>query len=822
MLQLIFFVSLALLCYLITCILKSREIIIELIESMVVSVIIAIIFKIAMATILSIIGIYSLFFLTMISVVALFVCALCCKKFKYLIHPKALFASLAKHRLNYIVLIALVVGIGLYTLFPIYYFWGGRDHGIYVINGVNVANTGSMHFESDTLQTKLFHQPYINLRLGYPGLYSAYHRQLSEDPGQLITQFLPVYFAGTAIAYDLFGLDGVFRLNGVITLLSALALYYLCKFLFSKFVATISFILLLINPAQLWNGRIPGTEILSQLLFFLAIYFFARAWLLDRKQKNAIFFVVASGAIICISMFLRIDTYIWGIGIFALWAYAALLNRNKLRNARILGIIYTMGVCLSLFFGFTFSRPYFYDLWDAGTLSGIIYLNIASATLVVLAEFIPFILGTYKKATSPNYLMKLLDLRISGHILSIFLLVLFLFAYFIRPIFNDTFDGNAMVEFTWYTSFIAVPLSIYGLFLALKGDKEKLEAQFLLLLIGVISVIGYIYRPSITPDHFWASRRWVTVNIPFLIIYSSCAMCSFFKSPRITFKSLVNTRHVFGVFGVLCTIVIALYSISQSSIFLFRPMFEDAVIGMESLAAKLDSNSVFLTNNGHLASPLRFIFGKNVYLVQGVPNYIPSFERQVYFISESANIQSTLSTSYHLVGNQRVAGQFPERIEGAYPSQLIDWGWDFYIFRVSPGYMRYITYDLNAVSGFMSQNNSVYDGSGFISNGNTGFLLFGPYERLRSGNFTAEFHLRHLGSNQATLGWVEVYSQYSGQSQIFARKYLTHDLFAYQEDAKLVLHFSLPTSQHRLEYRIFVTEDTIIQANQIIVKSLNE
>jgi len=706
--------------------------------------------------------------------------------------------------------------------------WGGRDHGLYVINGVNISYTGSLRFESDELKVELFQSPYFDVTLGYPGLFSAYSRGLSDDQGLMIAQFLPMYMAATSIAYDLFGLPGVFRLNGIIALFSSLVIYYLCKHLFAKGVATLALALIMLNPAQLWNGRIPGTEILSQLLFFLAVYFFSKAWLLEKLQKNFIILSALSGLLIVFGMFTRIDTYIWGIGIFVLWSYVALFKRDKLISARVLGLIYAAGVCLSLWFCFSFSHPYFDIHWQSGHLSGIIYINIFFFALVLIAEIMAVIVRRLNTSI-PDFLTKLLDSSLGCRITCAVFMLVFIAAYFVRPSINDTFDGNAMVEFTWYTSFIAIPLTIYGFFLAFRGNRKKLEAQYLLLLVGIVSVVGYIYRPSIYPDHFWVSRRWVTVNIPFVLIYCSYAIASFFEHVGKVADKKRNS-YIYSmkeIVGSLSAVIIVVYSVSQSSIFLFQPMFEDAVVKMANFAEQLDSNAIFLTTNYSLASPMRFVFHRQVYLTDSVPEHDSNFARRIYFICDGTAVPTSFQTTYQLVGAQRISGKTPEGSIGSYPEQLIDWGWDFSLFRLTPG-RGYIAYDLSEnISGFSSQNSEILEGNensgihSFISDGSEGYLLFGPYVSLDSGNYTVDFYIRLLEYDQDELGWIEVHAQYDERSQTFAKKQLTPDLFSNEQESVITLPFSLPMPQDDIEYRIFVTEGTILQAGSLIIKEID-
>jgi len=809
------------------CVLRNRRWFEHISELITISIVLTTIVAFAFATVLAIIGVYSLVMLSLMMSILAFFGFFHCRKYAISVSLRSILIEIRDYRPNRIIFVFILIGFVLYSFFPVNYIWGGRDHGLYVINGVNISYTGSINFDSDELKTELYLSPHFEKRLGYPGLYSAYGRDLSNDPSQIIAQFLPLYMAATSIAYDIFGLPAVFRLNGIIALYSCLVIYFLCKSVFTKHVATLAFVFMLLNPAQLWNGRIPGTEILSQLLFFLAMLFFHKAWISGNKHKDSIIMPTVSGLLILLSMFSRIDSYIWGVGIFILWSYTAFFKHDKLSLARTIGLVYTVGLCLSLWFGFTFSQPYFYDLWVGGSLSGIIYINIFFFALVVFSEVM--LLITRKPLSNPDYLTKLLDYRTGASLICILFMILFLTAYFVRPLVNYSFDGNAMVEFTWYTSFIAIPLSIYGLYLALRGNRIKLESQYLLLLIGLISMIGYIYRPSITPDHFWASRRWVTVNIPFVLLYCSLGICGLFKHiMESTDKKMSSYLYsIREITGTLCTIIIFTYTASQSSIFLFQPMFEGVVDSMAYLAEQFEPDAVLLTTNGNIAGPLRFVFRKNAYMVTSKPGHDPNFNSQIYFITERTDTQSNFDVNFQLVSNHNVSGQFPERSMGRYPSELIDWGWGFSVYRVEAS-NGYITFNLaEKSSGFGSQNSHVIEiGESietrtFVSDGSEGFLLFGPYMSLESGIYKVELHIRLLESRQYELGRVEVYSQYSGEPQVFAQKRLSPDLFNDEHEALIILPFSLSMNQDGVEYRVFVTEGTILQVETITIMTID-
>ena len=101
------------------------------------------------------------------------------------------------------------------------------------------------------------------------------------------------------------------------------------------------------------------------------------------------------------------------------------------------------------------------------------------------------------------------------------LLLIGLCAYFVRPFVGsgiigttEYFNEHALVEFEWYVPGFALLMAVWGLFCYFRGDQKSKDAMLLFFLIAFSSLAVYIWRPSITPDHIWASRRWITISIP--------------------------------------------------------------------------------------------------------------------------------------------------------------------------------------------------------------------------------------------------------------------------------------------------------------------
>ena len=300
---------------------------------------------------LALIGIYRLWLLcALLAVLAVGVFCYCKKK--GLLRAPRFFWGLAKCKKAHLLYFALfALCCVLFLAFPTYNWHGGRDNGLYVVNAAHVADTGSIAYAHDTLRAAVYDAIGGNL-LEYPGIYDTFQWGISGTPGTQMPQFMPLYFCAGALAYGLGGFAALFRVNGIITLLSMGMAYYFCKQALSRATAVVAVFMLALNPAQLWNGRIPESEMLSQLLLFFALALFYEAW-----QHPSPKWALAAGLAMGLNLFCRIDSFIYGMSIYALWLYVAVFAPEKERICRWMAAAYTVFALGALGYLYGFSRP---------------------------------------------------------------------------------------------------------------------------------------------------------------------------------------------------------------------------------------------------------------------------------------------------------------------------------------------------------------------------------------------------------------------------------------------------------------------------------
>lgn len=109
------------------------------------------------------------------------------------------------------------------------------------------------------------------------------------------------------------------------------------------------------------------------------------------------------------------------------------------------------------------------------------------------------------------------------------------------------------------------------------------------------------------------------------------------------------------------------------------------------------------------------------------------------------------------------------------------------------------------------------DGSVRRSTGAPGHLSFGPYLTLEPGNYIAAFYIRRSGpASGATLD-IDVNDESIGE---LARvRLMDSDLFT-NIAGQVALQFTLTKAVDRVEARIFVEADVLIEVHQLVVFSV--
>lgn len=534
----------------------------------------------------------------------------------------------------------------IYLCFPIEYLDGGRDTGLYYLGAIRIHNTGGWLFDYDVVLDQVYSQYGSFLRPdGYPALYLAHAYDISDNYGYLVPQFLPGASSLFAIAYAIGGYYWLNRINGLIGFLTLCLLYLVVKEGFqNRYVALLSSFLLGISPAFIWNSRETNTEILVLFLILISIY-------LEFNESERCWKYILEGIFLGLINIVRIDGCILSVAvILGEIIFIVLCNENKKKSiVRVISYCLVTGMCI--FYLYVYSYPYFLN-HKSLLMPAYLVWSVLILSYFIVSYILKFPILKNINTRLQNYFHKR---SILFGIIS-FLIILFKIVYFLRPSAeNAGFRERALVEFSWYTSAIAIVIAIFGVALSL-FHFEIFKKNLLLFAIGFGYFFVYIYKPSISSDHMWASRRWIDAAIPIILICASYALVCFQKKTKII--------------SVICIISIIGYMLKQDAPFLFKSMMKDLHVAYEEYAANLDDDCIYFTPNGYVASVLRYVYGKSVYIVKNrdlMEEYLKKTGDTIYLID--SNTDKT-DLRYEVICEGGIAYSTLEKTVGKMPKQI--------------------------------------------------------------------------------------------------------------------------------------------------------
>lgn len=712
--------------------------------------------------------------------------------------------SLFSH-VNYAMLVLLIVAGILYMLYPTYYMWARRDPAIYLIDGINIARTGSVMLPDSVLVDEQYKEIEDFAQLSYRGVYSDYEERDSDNPSKVTAQFLHFFPVALALGYSVAGLEGLVRANAVIGILCILMMYYLCKRMFDKRTATIAAILLAINPAQIWCIRITQTEILFQLFVFAGLYLFWIAWKTGERK-----YAVGAGVLLGFTGLNRIDSYILGVGIFVFACYVNIWLNNYKRITNALASVYGITAIVSLAYSYFFSRYYVVSHWEAGVLSAIVICNLILSVFVIISNYLGR-LGCIAKYDPIKYIADEDNRRATFFFV---LILLFGCIYMFRPLLQNgesvdwDFNQRALVELFWYISVIAVPLFFYGLW-EMVAESEKRKEVLFLLAIGLSNFLVYIYKPAIASDHLWASRRWVAVVFPFIFIVVAWGLS---RLPHIL---KLNEKTARKLCSALVVLLVA-HAVYQNRIFLFKSMLSELPEQYDELAGQLDDDILYIAQQSHFASILRFVYGKNVIVLKedstkGIYNYLQGDNRAVFYIGDINAAKGEYN--WTCLYNHELKGTYIDQTVGEYPNGTMKVGGKTDIYRIEAvddakdiergmWIERKVNWEcMRFMEGTIKSDN------GYESDENAGYFVYGPYWHFREGNYYVEFELEaQPPSTNERMGVVEVTSD-AGQMIMGQREIWYGQL----DKGAIRIYFSAAQEVDQVEFRVYKNEGCILK-----------
>lgn len=582
-------------------------------------------------------------------------------------------------------ILGLLALAGIYLGFPTESIYGGRDEGVYANHAVYLATYG-------------------HATIPYPwpeSLNALFAASWERFPGFLATypamtgQFPVTYPLWLGQAYATLGSHGLFGLNGVLAVLSVVIFYGVARFIMARPYALCASVLFGLNPAQIWTSRITLAEIFTQLIIWTGLLLLIPA--IKNGNKNL---ARLGGLVIGFTPFIRLDGFLLlPLLLFAQFVVKVTSEPEKNPSETWVAAYQTAIPLFVLSFAYyVFANPLYY---------------LAHASIVApagLAALILMLVIALMSQGAQRYLNMLFRSRRWLILFTIVIVALAIYAYWIRPDWppfryipglgeghHRAYRENTFPNLARYLSFPLVWAAIAGWLALVWRAARSNEASHLVLLWVVVggSAVVYLYEPNVSPDHYWAIRRFVPAVIPGFIIFSVYAASRLTAElPRASVKLVVGVVLLF--FGlVFVRGDFRVFSTAE-----YKGIYRQ----LESLAKTLPDNELILTDGSPLwVTPLYFTFHKKVIPVELVnPTgsatlaswmaYNKTKEKPTYVLLLRTNKTALPPLPASEINKTTLTYAYVERTVTPLPKAVIEERTDAHLFKISstPSFVNFV------------------------------------------------------------------------------------------------------------------------------------
>ncbi len=503
-----------------------------------------------------------------------------------------------------------VLGTWLYFP-PSEYIIGGKDPGVYLNEGIQIAQRGALVTQDPVVATV----PPPSRELFFPNHDTPHYYGdrfmgnfvLDPDSGDVIGQFPQLFPVWIAIGYGMEGLTGARGMVGVWAILGLLAVYFAGVRLVGRTAAAAATALLAIHVLEVWFARYPNSELTSQALLLSGLLAFDRAHV-DRDR----FFALVSATLLGLLLFVRFDAVL-ALGAVGFATCVGIGSGHRYWRAFVLPL--SIWTALAAVYYFSVLTPYSGRLFGfMAALSGLQRLAIGIAALA----FGALLIGVQRPAIEARFR------RIFPWAVIAAVWILAVYAYFWRSPGPGlaTHDALALRTFTDFY------LSPYGLAAALLGFsllvRRAMWQSPALISAGLVYSLFFFYKLRIFPEHFWTGRRFLPIILPLMLL---CAAGAAFAAIRgqasWNWRDQRQVRHLaigglrFGI-GLAFIVLLGRGYLKASLPIADHVEYAGVVPRLEQLADHFGDRDLVIVeareaSDVHiLALPLAYIYARNV------------------------------------------------------------------------------------------------------------------------------------------------------------------------------------------------------------------
>jgi hypothetical protein len=394
------------------------------------------------------------------------------------------------------------------------YINGGKDPGVYVNEGIQIAQTGSLAIHDADVAAvpppfrDLFFPSYQRPDAEYYS--SRFMGFFVQDPdaGAVMGQFPHFFPASIALGYGLDGLTGARRAVAVWGMLGVLAVYFAGARVVGRLAAAAAASLLALHVIEVWFARYPNSEVVLQALLFATLLANARA----HVDGDRFFAPVA--AVLLGSMLFVSPLYVV-LAVAGLFASLVLGRFNGQRTQASFVLVFAVLAALAGWYLFGPMRAYVhqpavflrhltwwqYALVSTAAAGGLIGAAVLAPRPAIAASVVTW---TPALVTAAVWFLAVyaLVLRQPGGRLA-------------------AHDAYALRHFTdFYLTLPGLLAALVGFALVARHIFWRDPGLFTTL---VVFACVLFFKIRISPDHFWAARRFVPIILPGTLLLAAAA-----------------------------------------------------------------------------------------------------------------------------------------------------------------------------------------------------------------------------------------------------------------------------------------------------------
>lgn len=566
---------------------------------------------------------------------------------------------------------------------PFQYIVGGRDHGLYVNTGVHIARTGRILIHDSGLVSAppesrpALIKPDVSVyRSGLPGPWSEGQRLSGLtirdlDEGIVAPHAFHLYPALIAVFYAVGGVRFALGTTMVFSLLSTLGIYFAGRRLFGQPVALLALLLLVLNVSHMWFTQYPTAEILVQ--FFIWGGLFAFHVMLTTYSRYA---AVIAGLSFGLIHLTKLDTVFIPVILFIFLAYLWFTRRFH-RSTWFFVVPYLLLLFHTAVHAFFISTIYFIDQavrallpdfmaralaeaaaghpYPTDILSRLLQQNTWAIVMGLLAlAALLFVVTRYRKLAGDKLMWLERHARLGKSLMAIGFGLFALYAYLIHPYFQldalaTPLNGTkqSLTLLSLYLTPLGLLLGMVGLLQVIVGSKGK-KANFTWLFLFGNMLPLFIFGAVITPDHFWAIRRYVPVAIPAFILFAAYLLW------QLVPQRLDNWAKGLLPLGLTAVLLITFWQDTRPVTGIVE--YEGMIEQVSQLADSFPPNAVLLFEEtdaaNRVTAPLWIIFDETVFTIRADAKDDPTLAtavqawqaeaRDVYWITTDGGQPATL------------------------------------------------------------------------------------------------------------------------------------------------------------------------------------